>query len=58
MSEIVQPEVQEIRVENNDIDLYIAYINEFRGKIDYQNELIREMNTNCTSWTVMDEEIE
>ena len=50
MSEIQEPKLRTIRVYNSDVDLYNAYINEFRTKIQNQNDLIRRMNFNCTKW--------
>lgn len=58
MHEIIQPEVQNIRVKNDDVELYKAYINEFRGKINNQNLLIQKMNSNCIKWIIRDNKID
>ena len=52
MSPIIQPEHQEIRVHREDGNLYDAYIDEFRGKIDNQNQLINKMNSTCDKWSL------
>jgi hypothetical protein len=55
MNPIDQPVVRTIRVDDRDVELYRAYIGEFRGKIDNQNMIIKRMNENCTEWELLKE---
>jgi hypothetical protein len=53
---IEQPVARAIRVDDRDIELYRAYIEEFRGKIDNQNLITQRLNENCTKWELKKEE--
>ncbi len=55
MKKIEQPTPRTIRVNDEYVSLYKAYIDEFRGKIDNQNYLIEKMNSDCTKWELTTE---
>lgn len=52
MSPIIMPESQQIRVYNDDVELYQAYIKEYKIKIDNQNKLIDKLNSTCDRWSL------